>query len=256
MARTSPHPTYKWLAHHYDEIFEPFRIPLDHARQTLLGPILPSVETACDLACGTATTALIMAGQGIRMFAVDLSPVMCRIARQKARAAGLPLRVIRADMRAFRLPRLVDLVTCEYDAINHIPHKTDLPLVAKSVARALRPGGHFFFDVNNLPAFQRYWSSTFWTERPGVALLMRGGVDAPRHRAWIDADIFSREGALWRRHHERVEEVCWNNAEIRGALRAAGFSRIRAWDSTPYFDSNSPVQPGCRTIYLARKSSA
>jgi cyclopropane fatty-acyl-phospholipid synthase-like methyltransferase len=47
------------------------------------------------------------------MFGVDLSPVMCRRAREKAREAGLPLRVIHADMREFRLPELVDLVTCE-----------------------------------------------------------------------------------------------------------------------------------------------
>jgi ubiquinone/menaquinone biosynthesis C-methylase UbiE len=93
---------YKWLAEYYDRFFAPFRAPIDAARQKVLGRILPRVMSACDLACGTGTTAVASARQGIKMFAVDLSPVMCRLAREKAKRARVPLRVIRADMRSFR----------------------------------------------------------------------------------------------------------------------------------------------------------
>jgi len=40
-------------------------------------------------------------------------------------------------------------------------------------------------------------------------------------------------------HHERVEEVCWNSAEIRRTLAAAGFDSVRAWDATPFFKDRS-----------------
>jgi hypothetical protein len=53
----------------------------------VLGRILPHVEAACDLACGTGTTALNLARKGIRTYAVDLSPLMCRAARKKAARA-------------------------------------------------------------------------------------------------------------------------------------------------------------------------
>src|SRR5208337_186112 len=149
MPRTSVIRPYRWLAQYYDEIFSSFRFPIDAARERVLGRILPQVETACDLACGTGTTALILARKGIKMYALDLSPLMCRLAREKAGRARLPVRVFRADMRHFRLPQSVDLVTCEYDALNHVPRRADLRFVAKAVQRALRPGGHFFFDVNN-----------------------------------------------------------------------------------------------------------
>src|SRR3989442_11448523 len=49
---------------------------------------------------------------------IYLSPTMCRLARQKARRAGLPVRVICSDMRAFRLPERVDLVICEFNPLN------------------------------------------------------------------------------------------------------------------------------------------
>src|SRR5208282_5999159 len=112
-----------------------FRFPIDAARERVLGRILPQVETACDLACGTGTTALILARKGIKMYALDLSPLMCRLAREKAGRARLPVRVFRADMRHFRLPQSVDLVTCEYDALNHVPRRADLRFVAKAVQR-------------------------------------------------------------------------------------------------------------------------
>jgi len=95
---------YDWLARDYDPLFAAYRGPMDEAREKLLGRILPAVESACDLACGTGTTAVGLARRGIRMYGVDLSPVMCRLARAKARKAGVAVRVSRADMLDFRLP--------------------------------------------------------------------------------------------------------------------------------------------------------
>jgi SAM-dependent methyltransferase len=256
MARTSINRPYKWLAQYYDQLFSSSRFPIDAARKHILGRILPRVETACDLACGTGTTALALAREGIKMFAVDLSPVMCRLAREKAHRARLPLRVLCADMRKFRLPESVDLITCESDSLNHVSRKADLRMVAKAAAGALRPGGYFFFDVNNRSGFGRYWASTFWAEKPGVVVVMRNRHDCRHDRAWSDIEWFIREGSLWRRRHERVDEVCWSSDEIRRTLRDAGFDRLRAWDATPFFKDNPLIRPGCHMVYLARKASA
>jgi len=191
--------TYRWLAQYYDELFSPFRGPMDAARERVLGRILPGIETACDLACGTGTTALALARRGINTYAVDLSPVMCRFAREKAARNRLPLRVLRGDMRSFRLPEAVDLITCEFDALNHVSRRADLRRVAKAVARALRPGGYFFFDVNNSLGFERYWTGTVWFETPNVAVVMRNGHNRVADRAWCDIELFIRDGRWWRR---------------------------------------------------------
>src|SRR3712207_8731907 len=99
-----PSDVYRWLAKYYDHLFE-YRRSFDSARDTILGPILGGVVSACDIGCGTGTTALLFAAKGIRTFAVDLSPEMCRVARRKAREAGLPLQVFCADMRTFKIGR-------------------------------------------------------------------------------------------------------------------------------------------------------
>lgn len=102
-------------------------------------------------------------------------------------------------------------------------------------------------------AFEKVWPGTSWVERSGVVLLLRGGYDPRRDKGWTIADWFVRHGRCWRRSRERVEQVCWTPAEIRRALRAAGFDHIRAWDATRFFRGHR-IRPGCRTFYLARKS--
>lgn len=246
---------YHQLAVHFDEIFLPLRGPLDEARRKLLAPRLGAVRRACDLACGTGTTALELARNGIETYAVDLSPEMCRLTREKARKAGLPVRVIRADLRSFRLPRPVDLVLCEGDALNHVPARGNLGRVLRAVFEALAPGGLFYFDVNHERGFERYWAGEFWVERPGLAAALHNGYNPQRKRAWSDVDLFVRQGRLWKRVRERVEEVCWSRAEIRQALRKAGFTRIACHDAAPFFRGYPEFGPGCRSIWLARRTT-
>src|ERR1051325_3165049 len=237
--------SYRWLAQYYDRFFTSFRPFADRARAVVLGPILPRVTSACDIACGTGTTAVDLAGRGIRVFGVDISREMCRQTRAKARDSGLAVEVFQADMRSFRLPRRVDLVLCEFDALNHVGNKSDLGLVARSVARALRPGGHFYFDVNNRLAFEKVWPGTSWQDKGDVALVMHGGYDRERDKGWTDVEWFIRDGRYWVRRHERVEQVSWRPAEIRATLRAAGFDRIKAWDATSFFEGDRYIVPGC-----------
>lgn len=247
---------YKWLAEYYDRHINFHLDWYEAARQEILGSILPGLESACDLACGTGTTAFILAKQGIKAWGVDLSPTMCRIARQKTRGLQLPVTIVRADMRAFQLAQPVDLVLCEFDALNHVPEKSDLALVALAVSRALRHGGHFYFDVNNRLAFQTLWPSTWWSEKPNVAFVMHGGYDREMDRGWTNVEWFFREGRLWRRRSERIEQVCWSAAEIKRTLREAGFDRIQSWDATPFFKTDPNIKPGCRTFYLARRAES
>ncbi|HLW78771.1 MAG TPA: class I SAM-dependent methyltransferase [Terriglobia bacterium] len=244
---------YTQLAEYYDRFFTSHRPAYRRARRTILGPLLPRVRSACELACGTGWTALEFARRGIKVYAVDLSPVMCRIARAKARRAGAPVVVRQGDMPTFRLPEPVDLITSEYDAVNHVLRKSDLMRVARAAARALRPGGYFYFDVNNRAHLEKNWSGASWQERPGVAMVMRGSYDRRRAKGCADFEWFVQDGKRWRRFREHVEEVWWTPAEIRRTLRAAGFQAIRAWDAAPFSQGHPRLPPGCRTFYLARK---
>lgn len=243
---------YHWLARYYDHLFEARR-SFTSAHKVMLKPLLRNLTAACDLCCGTGDLAMEFARKGIETYAVDLSPEMCAITRNKSLSAGLDIRVIQADMRRFRLPRPVQLITCEYDALNHLRRAQDLPRVLQCVSRALEPGGFFLFDVNNRRAFEGIWSQTWFVERAPVALVMHGGHVPGTDHAWTDLEWFIREGDAWQRHHERVEEVCWPAPVMRQALRDAGFDRIETWDAAPFFNDTF-TKRGNRTFWRARKA--
>ena len=248
---------YTLLARFYDQLTREAPRMNRHAREKVLSGILPRLRTVCDLGCGTGTAAIELARGGLRVYAVDLSPEMCRQARRKV--GRLParlrsrIRIRRADMRRFRLPEPVDLVLSQFNPVNHLPRKSDLGRAFGSVARALRPGGWFCFDLNTRRTYEKLYPMTRWEEKPGFCLVTHGGFDPRRHRAWLDLEWFVRQGASWRRTRERIRDTFWSDAEIRRALRRAGFGRIRSWDGTRVRPPSPHQHLGFDTYYRAQK---
>ncbi|MBI2956439.1 MAG: class I SAM-dependent methyltransferase [Acidobacteria bacterium] len=260
----TPRRPYSLLARYYDQLTRGAPRMNRLAREKVLRGILPRVRTVCDLGCGTGTAAIELARRRRRVYALDFSPEMVRLARRKVRRLPLRLRsrlhLRRADIRAFRLPERVELVTCEFATLNHVPHKSDLALVCRAVARALRPGGWFLFDINTPKGFAEQTPGGHWVDRRDFKLVMHGHWDARRSLCALDLEWFlparsagGPRGRLWRHMHERVNHVAWSNAELRRTLRRAGFRRLRVWDGVDV----RPPMPGARrgydTYYLAQK---
>jgi SAM-dependent methyltransferase len=126
-----------------------------------------------DVACGTGRSTEPLIALGYDVSACDVSPAMVRLAKRRiARAGGRgPVEV--ADMR--RLPEWgrFDVVTCLCDAINYLLDLDELDAAFANVARALKPGGLYIFDVNSLGTYQTVFTSDFTVETD-VRFLWRG----------------------------------------------------------------------------------
>jgi SAM-dependent methyltransferase len=67
-----------------------------------------------DVGCGTATLAVLLAGEGYRVTGLDSSQAMLRHARRKAEAAGVEVDLRQGDAAAPDLDHDVDVVLCRH----------------------------------------------------------------------------------------------------------------------------------------------
>lgn len=86
-------------------------------------------------------------------------------------------------------------------------------------------------------------------------MVLHGGYDSRRDKAWTHAEFLIRKGQCWSRFLKRVEEVAYTEREIRQRLSKAGYDAIQSRDETPFVRGEFDLGPGFRTIYLAQKTN-
>ncbi len=109
----------------------------------------PGAREICDVGCGTGPLAVRLAQKGYKVTGIDLSEDMLRVASDKVRAWGVPVRLVRQDMRALLLPRRVDAIVCACDGVNYLTDEKSVQRFLKCAREALKSGGVLAFDISN-----------------------------------------------------------------------------------------------------------
>lgn len=191
-----------------------------------------------ELAAGPGDHAREFGRRGVGATALDLSPQMCRYARDQAAGAGIRLDVVEADMSAFDLGRQVDL---SFLLLSSDAHLLDLDAFLghlDSVARALRPGGlhviesthpkdHFGTDGVTLAEWE--------AESGGLAVNARWGGDGDPFdavtqvvRRSVRLEVTDADGTASTIEDTSFERL-WTTTEIEAAVRLSGAFDIAAW---------------------------
>ena len=188
--------------------------------------------SAVDLACGTGAGTVVLAASGLATTAVDRSPAMLEFARERAEAAGLPVRFLEQDLRDLALPEPVDLATCFYDSLNYVTEPEDLGRVFRLVRASLRPGGCFAFDLNTRRRFAEAWNDTCMVaaDRDGLFGLYRSWFEPETGLSPLILTFFVRAGDgetdLWERFEEEHIERAYRLSDVESMLAAAAFARV------------------------------
>jgi len=172
-----------------------------------------------DLACGTGNTTMPwVAGSGRTVIGVDRSEAMLRVARRKSAR----VRWVRQDLERLRLDVQADVVTCHFDALNHVLEADGLQRVFVNVARILRPAGLFQFDLNT--RFMLQWLSTsekLFRVGPH-SFTAYNAFDAATGIATFHQMWFVKQGRLFRKFEVSVDERAFDDVELRRMLGDAG----------------------------------
>jgi ubiquinone/menaquinone biosynthesis C-methylase UbiE len=199
-----------------------------------------------DLACGTGNSTVPWTRRrGLRVVGVDRSEAMLRIARTKSSA----VRWYRQDLTRLRLAERADVVTCHFDALNHVLREADLQRVFDGVGRILVPGGLFQFDLNT--RHMLHWLG-------GRQKILRAGphwymadntFDSTSGIATFRQHWFVWQGRLYRSMEVTVRERAYEDQEVRRALRRAGMDLASVWTQRQVEGRPS------RKVYLAVRSA-
>ncbi|HZB30959.1 MAG TPA: class I SAM-dependent methyltransferase [Streptosporangiaceae bacterium] len=191
-------------------------------------------RSVLELAAGPAEHAREFAARGIEATALDLNPAMCAYAAE--RGAGLPLRVVRGDMAAFRLGRRFDLIITMLDSTAHLMTLDAIVAHLDRVAAHVATDGVYVLEMSH-PADRltaRSRSSNSWrVARDGEQADVRWGEpdDVLDPITQIVADhvtITVTSGDATRVIRGVVPYRFWTATELEAAIRLCGSLEIAA----------------------------
>lgn len=209
-----------------------------------------SPRTCADLACGTGSVTKILAEKGYEVIGVDLSEEMLTEAFQKVQNMDNPPRFIRQNLRDLYLPRGVDMAVCALDSLDYITNPDDCAEAIRRTYKALNPGGIFIFDVNTPEKLRAMDGQVFLDEDDDVYCVWRGEFDGETNICSYWMDLFQRHGGVWQRSYEEHCEYAYSEAQLRGYLKAAGFTHIEVYADRKF---EAPAAGEQRIYFKARK---
>jgi SAM-dependent methyltransferase len=189
-----------------------------------------------DLACGPGYHARAFAKRGGTAYGLDLRAEMTAFADEQARAEGVEVNWLAADMRHFRLEEPVDLIINMFDGIDCLNSNEDLLAHFNAVAHNLTPGGLYLLDVTH-PAqvgYGYYGNFTYSGERDGISVEIRWATNKPSVHACtgvaeteieMHIDDHGQKHIICDCAYERIitapeiELLCW----LSNGLRVLGF---------------------------------
>jgi ubiquinone/menaquinone biosynthesis C-methylase UbiE len=124
----------------------------DNAQNDLIESLLHKhrVKSVLDLSCGTGSQVFHLAKRGYEVVGADFSPAPLSMARRRAKREKADVRFIGGDMRTLKAGKFDAVITIA-NAIGHLT-KNEFERTVKNVARNLKDGGVYLFDILNLEA--------------------------------------------------------------------------------------------------------
>ncbi len=183
-----------------------------------------------DLACGTGSLSMLLAGRGYAVIGADASEEMLSVAYEKA--CEMPQNrpfFIHQTMQKLKLPQPVDWVVCTLDSLNYLTDPKDCEAAIRRVYQSLAKGGIFTFDVNTVYKLRSLDDQVFLDEDDDVYCVWRASFDEQANTLDYGMDLFQREGEHWVRSQEEHREYAYSIGQLTGYLHKAGFTRIKVY---------------------------
>jgi len=247
---------YDVEASFYDEIYDfADDIPLYEEYAKKIG------GTVLECGVGTGRVAIPLAKAGINIVGIDLNQKMLEIAREKLakEPAEVQKRVklVKADMRNFRLKERFSLATIPFNAFLHMLTVEDQEATLRSIHNHLKPNGRLIIHVFN-PDLTRLQNvlrleKTKHVKDQIIMRFMTQSFDFPNQTTtvqWI-YDFIKADGSVKRTVLSPLKLRYFFCEEMRQILARTGYETETVYgdEKKSPFESNSRLM-----IFVARKT--
>jgi SAM-dependent methyltransferase len=187
-----------------------------------------------DCACGIGTQSIGLAMLGYRLLGTDLSKRAIRRARREARARGLRIRFVEADLRALHQATrdTFDVVICCDNSLAHMMTSHDLARAAQSIAARLRPAGFLIASIRDYDELIRTrpaFTPPVRFRDPAGARIVFQHWNWRRDGRTYDQHLFivRGDGDQWTLRHYFGRSRALLRDELAERLRDAGLKNVR-----------------------------
>ncbi|SNX53281.1 class I SAM-dependent methyltransferase [Thermoanaerobacterium sp. RBIITD] len=187
-------------------------------------------QTLLDIACGTGALCICASKGGIIAEGLDISDEMLKKAGANAKENGVEINLYHRDMSNFNLYKKYDLVTCTFDAINHMIDFQKWLSMFKCVKEHLNDGGLFMFDMNTLKDLKENWNNIHIKKYPAGDYHISKSISFGDMACVTFTAFVKKDDLLFEGYEETVREVSFPLDDIKNVLLNLDFKDIKIMD--------------------------
>ncbi|MBR4825282.1 MAG: methyltransferase domain-containing protein, partial [Spirochaetaceae bacterium] len=184
---------------------------------------------------------------GLKVTGVDIMQSFLDAAKETADDEGVPLELIRADMRTYESAKKFDAACNLYTSFGYCSSVEEDLKIIKSIAKCVKPGGCFVMELLSREVAVRNFIEGEWFERAGKTVLteftVEGAWEGLRSR-WILID--NKTGK--RIEHCFVQRL-YSAPELRKLVLGCGFESVEIFGG---FDLSKYDQNAKTMVLVAR----
>jgi SAM-dependent methyltransferase len=195
-----------------------------------------------DVGCGFGRHAAALARRGARVTGVDLSRAMLEAARRQTR--GLPVTLLRADMRRMKFAREFDGAYCLFTSFGYFSPRQNLQAL-RGMARSLRPGGRLVIDTPDRAYLDRHSLTKNWSRSGPRYIFEEADYDRSSGRVRSRWHVLRLGSTRVRRRHTTL--YVHDLAQWKGMFRRVGLSLAAACGG---FDGRPPKAGETRRLIV------
>ena len=124
-----------------------------------------------DAGCGLGRISVELAALGLNVTGVDIIQSELDAARESAEAEGVPLTLIKHDLRNFHAPKHFDCAINLYTSFGYCDTIEEDMQILRNITESLKPGGTFILECVSRETAVMYWTPGEEFERAGYKVV-------------------------------------------------------------------------------------